>query len=58
MTRLILTLLIIAAAHAVGAAQTESGAAAWPTKPIRFIVPFPPGSATDTDRAGGRAKVE
>ena len=48
MTRVILTLLIFAAAHTADAAQTESGAAAWPAKPLRFIVLFSPGSSTDT----------
>jgi len=48
MTRLTLALLIIAAAHAIGAAPSESGATPWPAKSIRLIVPFSPGSATDT----------
>lgn len=48
MTRLNLALLIIAAAHAIGAAPSGSGAAPWPAKSIRLIVPFSPGSATDT----------
>src|SRR5438045_9559545 len=29
---------------ALGASRAE----AWPTKPVRFIVPFPPGGGTDT----------
>jgi tripartite-type tricarboxylate transporter receptor subunit TctC len=48
MTRVIVTLLIIAAVDAADAAQTRSGAATWPAKPLRFIVLFSPGSATDT----------
>jgi tripartite-type tricarboxylate transporter receptor subunit TctC len=30
------------------AACAQAGAQAWPARPIRFIVPFPPGGPTDT----------
>jgi len=37
------TLLLIAALAAAGLAQAQS----WPAKPIRWIVPYPPGGSTD-----------
>jgi tripartite-type tricarboxylate transporter receptor subunit TctC len=47
MTRMALALILVALA--VSAAQAQSAAdARWPERPIRFIVPFTPGSSSDT----------
>jgi tripartite-type tricarboxylate transporter receptor subunit TctC len=35
------------AAALVALVSTGVGAQGWPQKPVRFIVPFPPGGATD-----------
>ncbi len=49
MTRLAwITLAALAAASPVWAETPAAGDASWPGKPIRFIVPFPAGSLSDT----------
>lgn len=45
--------LFLVLALAVAAAQAQS----WPTKPIRWIVPFPPGGATDVAARATADKV-
>jgi tripartite-type tricarboxylate transporter receptor subunit TctC len=45
MVRLALLLMVVLAA---GPALAQSDDTNWPNRPIRFIVPFPAGSATDT----------
>lgn len=38
---------LLLSAGVAGAAMTDAAYAQWPTRPIRLIVPFPPGSSTD-----------
>jgi putative tricarboxylic transport membrane protein len=45
MVRLVLMLLAVLAGTPAAAQSDDAG---WPNRPIRFIVPFPAGSATDT----------
>jgi tripartite-type tricarboxylate transporter receptor subunit TctC len=46
-TRLFSALLMVALASASSGAQTVPSNDGWPGKPIKLIVPFPPGSSTD-----------
>jgi tripartite-type tricarboxylate transporter receptor subunit TctC len=46
-TRLFSALLMVALASASSGAQTVLSNDGWPGKPIKLIVPFPPGSSTD-----------
>jgi tripartite-type tricarboxylate transporter receptor subunit TctC len=47
MWRVTFALLITAIAASAAAAQSPSGEANWPARPIHLIVPFPPGSSSD-----------
>ena len=47
MIRACTALLAAALVGGAAAAQPAAGDASWPSKPIRLIAPFPPGSTAD-----------
>jgi tripartite-type tricarboxylate transporter receptor subunit TctC len=51
--------ITLAAVTLAGLAAGPAAAQAWPSKPIKLIVPFPPGGPTDTaSRLVGRRLAE
>lgn len=51
--------LVLAVMHAAGASAQSDTASQYPTRPIRMVIPFPPGGGTDlTGRAIGQKLTE
>lgn len=48
MLRRVLLIALLSVAAADAAAQSAASTEGWPVKPVRFIVPFPAGSSSDT----------
>jgi tripartite-type tricarboxylate transporter receptor subunit TctC len=48
MTRLLLAVLVLLLPAGAAQAQPAAADTRWPERPIRFIVPFTPGSSSDT----------
>src|SRR5690349_10524752 len=42
-----LTLAMLCAGHALGQGKAKSDAGSYPSRPVRFIIPYPAGGATD-----------
>lgn len=47
MMRLLFAALVLAGSLGMALAQTAAPAGGWPQRPVRVVVPFPPGSSTD-----------
>jgi tripartite-type tricarboxylate transporter receptor subunit TctC len=57
-SRLAFACIAIAISSHVAAQAAATSASAWPTRPIRLIVPFPPGGATDLNARAIAREVE